>query len=210
MSKEILILTPIGRIKWLKAPDSLSEILYHLSKTFRVHEMCITLIDSTSSTISPESYAFSLLFDKELIYNFSFDETLNRLLESAPPEKKDSFKTLESTSKVPRDERPIRPRAPEQSRAYDPEPKGIDHPLIDLSSNPKAWVDEPKVLTRKASKVGAGRNKRGANKTEAEDPKMTEGLKTLRDFGFTDTNKCKLALTKANFDIEQAIEELLK
>lgn len=208
MSKEILILTPIGRIKWLKAPSALSEILYHLSKTFKVHEMCINLIDTSSTTITPESYVLSLVSDTELIYNFSFDETLNRLLESAPPEK-EPLKPVETASKLPRDDRPIRPRASQQTWTEYPEPKQIDKPLIDLSSNPKAWVDEPKVLQRKASKVGAGRGKSGASRAAPEDPRMVEGLKTLRDFGFTDTNKCRVALTKANFNIEQAIEELL-
>lgn len=206
MSKEILILSPIGRIKWLSAPDNLSEILYHLSKTFKIHQMSITLTDSSSCKITPENYSLNLLSDHDLIFQFSYDEVLQRLLESAPPEEEPI--RPEPKSELPRDERPIKPRAVDNSWASKP---SETQDLIELNPGAKAWVDEPdkSTITSRPS-LRANRGKRGTNKAQPEDPRMAEGLKTLQEFGFTDTNKCKIALNKANFNVEQAIEELLR
>lgn len=76
-SKEILILTPIGRIKWLKAPEKLDEILYHLGKTFNVPELCISIKDCTADTdVTPENYPLLIACDWESVFKIEIDYTL--------------------------------------------------------------------------------------------------------------------------------------
>lgn len=55
-SKELLIHSPIGRIKWVQAPADYSEILVNLSRTFKVPQASLSLLDSFLKKITADSY----------------------------------------------------------------------------------------------------------------------------------------------------------
>ncbi|OMJ83735.1 hypothetical protein SteCoe_15277 [Stentor coeruleus] len=77
VSKEILILTSIGRIKWLKAPQKVDEIIFHLAKTFNVPELCISIKDcNTDTDVTPENYPLLVACDWDCIFKIEIDYTL--------------------------------------------------------------------------------------------------------------------------------------
>jgi hypothetical protein len=211
MSKEILILTPIGRIKWLKAPTTLAEILYHLGRTFKVPEMCIVLKDEkTSAEIADTGYVKLLESENDLVWNFTIDEVMKNLLSAS------EFNPLASKPKL--GSMPIHdvfdfiPKSDSTSKFNTsgsvPAPVSNDPLGIFDNPEPTSKPQNEETLVRSNSRVVRGKTGKTV-KSSVEDPRMSEGLKTLRDYGFTDMNKCRLALTKANFSIEQAIEYLV-
>jgi hypothetical protein len=193
MSKEILILTPIGRIKWLKAPNTLGEVLFHLSKTFKVPEMAILLKDQQSALEQNDAnYQAAVESDAELVWIFSVDEVMKKILEAAPYDPSAVF-------------------GQQKQEVFDFQQKpeaSVD--LLGLNKEPdppRRNNEQKEALVRSNSRVTRGKTGK-TGKTGSDDPRLAEGMKVLKDYGFTDPNKCRNALIKANFNVEQALNDL--
>lgn len=229
LSKEIIILTPIGRIKWPQAPDTIEEIIYHLSRTFNAPELCITLIDTNYSTeVTQEIYRGLIIGSLDIILSVNIDYTLKGVLESAKaPEEIKSDLRAEAVSYEDRKvgggktaqlieayERKDRDEGWSSKAANAGDLWGGD----EVNSADVSWRAKPQEETVKApvksqaSISRGGRSVRGKGSAKVlseEEQKIQEGMKTLRDFGFTDSSKCRAALIKAKMNIEEAIDALI-
>jgi hypothetical protein len=208
--KNILIISPIGWIRWLKAPEELSEIFYHLSKTFNVPSACMSLFEANlGKNIDQDSYSSLLSCDWDIALKLEIDYTLKEIYGSKPMPESSDFK----------------PKGPSSGRKGPQEDLiSFDDPISSVSAtSAQSNISDPpnartpaKVQRRTNAKVEPN-VKRASNVRYTpvtkilpqDEKKMQEGLKGLIDFGFTDTNKNKAALVKANYNFEEALEILL-
>lgn len=184
--KEILIMTPIGRVKWLRAPEDFDEILFHLAKTFNTNPMCLILKDANiPEEINVSNYQRLLKSEWDIILNLEIDNTLRDMYEV-----KSGF--------VGREERKIG-RNEEFERNVRKEPEGYE----------KSEVRTREPVVR--GNVRAARGKKGgeAKPISEEEKKIRDLMDQLKDCGFNDTAKCRAAIIKGNFDIDQIITLLL-
>ncbi|OMJ77929.1 hypothetical protein SteCoe_22363 [Stentor coeruleus] len=166
--KEILILTSIGRIKWLKAPQTLDEILFHLGKTFNVPELCINIKDCTSDTdVTPENYPLLVACDWECVFKIEVDYTLKDAimvsLEESKPKVQRSPPRSNYSSTV--EVRPPEPRPPPE-----PSPPRSDNPSTAAVTRPPPDPSPPKYdnswdTSSKDSQARNAPRTRGGKKT---------------------------------------------
>ena len=203
--KAILIMTPIGRIKWLQAPEDMDEILFHLSRTFNTNVNCLILEDSNLNVeVTVDSYQGLLKCEWDIILNLKIDNTLKDIYGSGS-----SFKG--------RDERGFdaRPGISSEFRREDSRKiEYVEEPRRgETRQGPRSDARKDSARGREAAtKSTAGRGKKGAAEPKAiseEEKKLQDVMKELKDCGFTDVAKCRAAAIKANYDIERAIELLL-
>ena len=239
IAKEILILTPIGRIKWIKAPKSLYEIIYHLSRTFNVSPYNLILFDTNiNEEVSDENYLGLISCDWDIIlklhidlnarmvYNSSLSEPLfhvekgisgidTPIKDEREVSKNSDDRPIGSNRRINPDEREIKPtrRQEPDEREIGRNQKKPDPPIKNpLMTNP---TPDERTLKRKVSgkgKASARDTKPAAREDKGvtvEEKKMQEFITILGDWGFTDKAKCRAALTKVNFNIEQAADILI-
>lgn len=200
-NKEVLIFTPIGRIRWLVAPDSLDEISYHLSKTFKAHPDSISLINTADKTELSSYYYYQALSDNsDIVLELKIDDNLK---EKNTNEYTPLLETKTSEKTVSKQENSIR------------EPQKIDVEAVELLDFPlkqDKLIENAKLIsdTRRenAEKLKAQKQER---LRAAEIEEITkEALKIMRKQGYNDKNECILALKKANYRLKDALDILRK
>jgi len=182
MDKSIVIECPIGRIKWLKAPEDCAEVYYYLCKTLNQDLDQIELYTENKRLVKErQSYLDALRLAEDVL----------RL------------------SAVPTGV--VKPE-PVYTRSADIEVANTRSAGNEVLKEAMAFQLAGKAIetieTIK-SKRRDNRRVQSRGNTEQLDPKLSAALNELKSMGFDDERLMKLAITKANYNVESAVELLV-
>ena len=180
MDKSIVIECPIGKIKWLKAPDDCGDIYYYLCKTLHQDLDQVELYTESKSLVKErQGYLDALRMAEDVLH----------------------------LSAVP-------------TGVVKPEPvytRSANTEVVNTKSDSTGVVKEAMAFQLTGKAIETVKSKKSRINTRAQskgktgqiDPKLQAAMNELKSMGFDDERLLKLAITKANYNIETAVELLI-
>jgi hypothetical protein len=180
MDKSIVIECPIGRIKWLKAPEDCGEVYYYLCKTLNQDLDQVELYTENKRLVKERQGYLDALRMAEDVLRLSAVPT--GVVKPEPVYTRSANTEVGNTRSAGNE-------VVKEAMAFQLTGKAIE--------------------TVKSKQSRVNRRVQSKGKTEQLDPKLQAALNELKSMGFDDERSMRLAIVQANYNVETAVELLV-